>query len=164
MTDQALQLPSAVLVGPGRSLHGHLADVVVDFIQVLTRFDVGQADVYPRHEEVHDVLDLLEVPADPPQLSGPVAGAGGEDVDHLLQVDTGHVREYQHLLAFVLQLELSEQVTGGEQYDGGNGGGVPLAADQQDLTSQSGRVARQSSQQSGELSLTVAIPTPVSSI
>lgn len=71
-----------------------VADVVVVEL-IIPLPHVVKIDLYPSPQEIHHVLDLLQVPAHTPQVPRVTTGARGQQFHSLLQVNIRHVREYQ---------------------------------------------------------------------
>ena len=83
-----------------------LVDVVVSLILLLRLLrqvtvhvpHVVKVDINPRPHQIHHVLNLLKVPTDSPEMARCPTGSRGEKIHCLLQVNIGHVGEYQLLL------------------------------------------------------------------
>ena len=77
----------------------HVVDLVhLPRLLLLALPHVVEVDIYPSPQQIHHVLDLLQVPTNCPQMARCPTGARGEKIHSLLQVNIGHVREYQLLL------------------------------------------------------------------
>ena len=118
LSSAALQLSSAVLIFLGRIaptllVLGRIVVsvwVLVWFIHFRIRCDVGQVDLDSSDQDVHHVLDLLEVTTDLAEVTPPrpLTAATREKVHGLLQVNIGHVGKYQLLSWGVRSEEMLE--------------------------------------------------------